>query len=72
MKDKPHFEIKDLDTRESIWCDKITGTELSWIYIHYVEMDNTVALFATHDCNIYLIKYFEEMLRGIYMLYVAK
>lgn len=65
--DKPYFEIKDLDTRESIWCDKITGTELSWIYLHYVTMDNTVALYPTNKDDEYLCTYFDQMLRGIYV-----
>ena len=43
-KDKPRYMIYDKDTEETIYCDKIDGTILSWIYLHYVEMDGFVRM----------------------------
>ena len=66
--DKPRFKIWDICNDEYIYCEKITGTELSWIYIHYVVMDNTVVLVNYHNEDEYLTESFYKMLRGIYQL----
>lgn len=42
--DKPRYRLKDTGSNECIYCDIITGTELAWIYLHYVTQDNSIAL----------------------------
>lgn len=42
--DKPRYKLMDTYSNECIYCDIITGTELSWIYLHYVTQDNAVIL----------------------------
>ena len=49
--DKPKYKLIDIESNECIYCVKITGTELAWIYLHYVTQDNTVSLLVYNEVN---------------------